>query len=106
MMSRNEFGALLGAAILAGFLGGALAGWLMTEDAAQAQQRSKVVNSEEFLLVDKFGRTRAGLGLDQNGEVGFVLLGKDGHRSLHFTPDEPQVVKLKDKSGKILWALP
>lgn len=106
MMTRKELGAVLGAAVLAGFLGGTLAGWLMADDSVQAQQRSKVVNSEEFLLVDRFGRTRAGLGLDQNGEVGFVLLGKDGNRSLHLSPDEAQVVKLKDKGGKTLWAMP
>lgn len=105
-MNRREFWTVLGAAVIAGFLGGAAAGWLTAAEVALAQQRMKVVNSEEFLLVDKFGRTRAGLGLDPNGEVGFVLLGKDGSRSLHLTPDEPQPVKLKDKAGKVLWALP
>lgn len=105
-MDRREFRTVLGAAVLAGFLGGAAAGWLTAGEVALAQQRMKVVNSEEFLLVDKFGRTRAGLGLDPNGEVGLVLLGKDGARSLHLTPDEAQPVKLKDKAGKVLWAAP
>jgi hypothetical protein len=38
--------------------------------------------------------------------VGLVLLGKESARSLHLTPDEPQAIKLKDKAGKVLWALP
>lgn len=105
-MTRREVWAVMGAAMAAGFLGGAAAGWLTAGEVALAQQRMKVVNSEEFLLVDKFGRTRAGLGLDANGEVGLVLLGKEGTRSLHLTPDEPQAVKLKDKAGKVLWAMP
>lgn len=105
-MTRNEFAAVLAVALVGGFLGGLLSDRILGGDPALAQQRMKVVNSEEFLLVDKFGRTRAGLGLDPNGEVGLVLLGKDGNRSLHFTPDEPQALKLKDKAGKVLWAAP
>lgn len=105
-MNRTEFAAVLAVALVGGFLGGLCAERLLSADTALAQQRMKVVNSEEFLLVDKFGRTRAGLGLDHNGEVGLVLLGKEGSRSLHFTPDEPQALKLKDKTGKVLWAAP
>jgi hypothetical protein len=105
-MDRKELGLLAAVAIGAGFLGGVFSNWLTADAPALAQQRMKVVNSEEFLLVDKFGRTRGGFGLDQNGEVGLVLLGKDGSRSLHLTPDEPQAVKLKDKTGKTLWAVP
>ncbi len=105
-MNRKEFAVVLVVALVGGFLGGLCADRLLSVEPALAQQRMKVVNSEEFLLVDKFGRTRAGLGLDANGEVGLVLLGKDGNRSLHFTPDEPQALKLKDKAGKNLWAAP
>lgn len=105
-MNRKEFAAVLAVALVGGFLGGLCADRFLSVEPALAQQRMKVVNSEEFLLVDKFGRTRAGLGLDANGEVGLVLLGKDGNRSLHFTPDEPQALKLKDKTGKNLWAAP
>jgi len=105
-MERKEFAAVLAVALVGGFLGGLWSDRFLSHDAALAQQRMKVVNSEEFLLVDKFGRTRAGLGLDPNGEVGLVLLGKDGNRSLHLTPDEPQALKVKDKAGKIIWAAP
>lgn len=105
-MDRTEFAAVLAVALVGGFLGGLFADRFLNVEPALAQQRMKVVNSEEFLLVDKFGRTRAGLGLDANGEVGFVLLGKDGNRSLHLTPDEAQALKVKDKAGKILWAAP
>lgn len=105
-MRRNELAAVLAMALVGGFLGGLFAERFLNVEPAQAQQRMKVVNSEEFLLVDKFGRTRAGLGLDSNGEVGLVLLGKDGNRSLHLTPDEPQALKVKDKTGKVLWAAP
>jgi hypothetical protein len=106
MMSRAEFRIVVGAAVLAGFVGGMAAGKLGGADPAIAQQRQKAVNSEEFLLVDKFGRTRAGLGLGADGAVALILLDKDGTRTLTLSPDEKQAVQLKGKDGKVLWAAP
>ncbi|MEW6542783.1 MAG: hypothetical protein AB1411_04135 [Nitrospirota bacterium] len=105
-MDRKQFATVLMVAALAGLVGGALSGRFWATDPAWAQQRFKVVNAEEFLLVDKFGRTRAGLGLDANGEIGLVLTGREGNRRLYFSPDEKQALRLLDKDNRVLWAAP
>lgn len=104
-MTRRQYATIILVAAASGLLGGALAGWLLTGEPALAQQRNRV-KAEEFLLIDRTGRTRAGLGLDANGELGFVLTDKAGNRSLHISPDERQVLRLRDKTGAVLWAAP
>jgi hypothetical protein len=69
-------------------------------------EKAKRVNAEEFLLLDPSGKARAGLGLDQNGEVGLVLTSRDGNRSLYLTPDERPVIKFTDRDGQIIWSAP
>jgi hypothetical protein len=86
-------------------VGGMLNGWLLTSGVVQAQ-KTNVVNAEEFLLLDQTGKARAGLGLDNNGEVGLVLTSRDGNRTLALSPDGPVVVKLSDRTGRILWSVP
>ena len=81
-------------AVLAGFVGGVLSSQLMTSAPVQAQARAQGVTAEEFFLVDKFGKVRAGLGLDDNGEVGLILTNKDGSKKLYVSPDEKAVLKL------------
>ncbi|MBM4123735.1 MAG: hypothetical protein FJ246_02075 [Nitrospira sp.] len=105
-MSRKDYGTMLVLAMLAGLVGGIVSERVFGSESALAQQRSKAVTSEEYLLVDKSGRARAGLGLDARGEVGLILLSKDGNRSLYLTPDEAKALQLKDKDGKVLWAIP
>lgn len=105
-MNRKEYGTVVALALMAGLTGGLLSGHFFADEPAIAQQRHKVVNSEEFLLVDRFGRTRAGLGLDSKGEVGLILLNKEGNRNLYLSPDENNVLQLKDKEGKVLWSAP
>ena len=105
-MNRKEYGMVVALALMAGLAGGLLSGHFFAGEPAIAQQRSKVVNSEEFLLVDRFGRTRAGLGLDSKGEVGLILLNKEGNKNLYLSPDENKVLQLKDKDGKVLWSAP
>ncbi len=105
-MNRKEYGTVVLLALMAGLAGGLFAGRFLAGEPAMAQQRHKVVNSEEFLLVDRFGRTRAGLGLDPKGEVGLILLNKDGSRNLYLSPDENKVLQLKDKGGNVLWSAP
>ncbi len=83
-----------------------MSGRLVTDDPVWAQQRHKVVNSEEFLLVDRAGKTRGGLGLGPDGGVGLILTDKEGTKTLYISPDEPQVLRLTDKTGKTLWAAP
>jgi len=86
-------------------IGGAFSGWWLTPSSAKAQ-RANVVNAEEFLLRDTNGKARAGLGLDKNGEVGLVLMSRDGTRKLALSPDGPYAVKLSDQSGRLLWSAP
>lgn len=45
--------------------------------------RTDGVNAEKLLLLDARGKARAGLGLDNNGEVG--LMSREGSRALAFS---------------------
>ena len=96
---------LCAAAFLGGTVGGAISPQLLSPRLVEAQ-KSNGVNAEEFLLLDRQGNARAGLGLDANGEVGFVLRSKDGKRTLTLSPDEPSVIKLVDHGGRVLWGAP
>lgn len=104
-MSHRQMIVLCVAAFLGGVVGGAFSTQFLFPKAAEAQ-KSNGVNAEEFLLLDARGNARAGLGLDANGEVGFVLRSKDGNRTLTLSPDEPSVIKLVDRGGRILWGVP
>lgn len=104
-MTQTRFSLLLVTACLGGFVGGLLSQWVGPIGSAQAQ-KTNGVTAEEFLLLDQAGKARAGLGLDANGEVGFVLTSKDGSRTLRLSPDERMVIKLADRGGKVLWAAP
>ena len=55
---------------------------------------------------DQSGKARPGLGLDANGEVGWVPTSRDGNRTLALSPDGPVGVKLTDRSGRVLWLAP
>lgn len=44
--------------------------------------------------------------LDANGEVGFVLTSKDGSRTLTLSPDDHKAIKLAERGGRVLWAVP
>ena len=104
-MSRGRFGFLVVVTLLGGTTGEALSGWLLAPSAVKAQKINGV-NAEEFLLLDTSGNTRAGLGLDKNGEVGLVLTSRDGNRKLALSPDDRFAVKLSDQNGRILWSAP
>jgi len=96
---------LCSAAFLGGIVGGMLSTQMFFPQLVEAQKINGV-NAEEFLLLDAKGKARAGLGLDANGEVGFVLRSKDGNRTLTLSPDDPLVIKLVERGGRILWGAP
>lgn len=96
---------LCAAAFIGGLCGGVLSTQFLFPTLADAQ-KSNGVNAEEFLLLDRQGNARAGLGLDANGEVGLVLRSKDGERTLTLSPDEPSVIKLVNRGGRVLWGAP
>lgn len=93
-------------ALLGGLLGGAISERLFATGLAIAQPKANGVNAEEFLLLDRTGKPRAGLGLDANGEVGLVLASKDGSKKLALSPDDRLVIKLTDNANRVLWSAP
>ena len=96
---------LCAVAFLGGTVGGVISVQLLVPNSVEAQKPNGM-NAEEFLLLDAKGKARAGLGLDANGEVGLVLKSKDGNRTLTLSPDDPSVIKLVERGGRILWEVP
>ena len=105
-MTGRQYWSVLIMAVAGGVAGGFLSARFFPDEAVWAQQRSRVVNSQEFLLVDKAGKTRGGLGLGADGGVGLILTDKEGIKTLYISPDESNVIRLSDNTGKTLWALP
>jgi len=104
-VSRWHFAFLLVVTFIGSITGGALSGWWFAPSPVTAQKINGM-NAEEFLLLDTSGKARAGLGLDKNGEVGLVMVSRDGNRKLALSPDDRFAVKLSDQSGRILWSAP
>jgi hypothetical protein len=104
-MTRVQFGLVLVTTFIGSMAGGVLSERLLSVGSVQAQ-KANGVNAEEFLLLDQSGKARAGLGLDANGEVGFVLTSKDGNRTLTLSPDDPKTIKLAERGGRVLWGAP
>jgi hypothetical protein len=104
-VSRWQFICLVIVTFIGSMTGGALSGWWLAPSSATAQ-KTNGMNAEEFLLLDTTGKARAGLGLDKNGEVGLVMVSRDGNRKLYLSPDDRFAVKLSDQSGHILWSAP
>jgi hypothetical protein len=104
-VSRWHYGFLVIVTFIGSMTGGVLSGWWLTPSPVTAQ-KSNGMNAEEFLLLDATGKARAGLGLDKNGEVGLVMVSRDGNRKLALSPDDRLVVKLSDQSGRVLWSAP
>jgi hypothetical protein len=104
-MHQKQVLLLCAVAFIGGTVGGVLSTQLWSPMPVEAQKPNGV-NAEEFLLLDAKGKARAGLGLDANGEVGFVLRSKDGSRTLTLSPDDPSVIKLVERGGRILWQAP
>ena len=104
-MSRWQFWFLVVVTFVGGITGGAFSGWWLAPSPVKAQ-KVNVMNAEEFVLLDTSGKARAGLGLDKNGEVGLVLMSRDGNRKLALSPDDRFAVKLSDQSGRVLWSAP
>ncbi len=105
-MTRLQYAMLLVVTIVAGMAGGAISERVFSSGVAGAQSKSINVSAEEFLLLDKNGKVRAGLGLDPKGEVGLILTSKDGNYLLYLSPDDRLAFKLTDKSGRVIWSAP
>jgi hypothetical protein len=104
-VSHKQFGLLPVVTLIGSCIGGTFGDRWLAPSPATAEKANSV-NAEEFLLLDSSGKARAGLGLDANGEVGFVLTSRDGNRRLYLTPDESTVIKLTDPEEQIIWSVP
>jgi hypothetical protein len=104
-MAMTRFMLVLATVFFGSVVGGLLGSWWFAPSLVQAQ-KANGVNAEEFLLLDQNKRARAGLGLDQNGEVGLVMTSRDGNRTLSLSPDDSKAIKLSDRGGRVLWAIP
>ncbi len=104
-MKNKQMLMLCAAAFCGGIVGGIFSSQVFSPKPVEAQ-KSNGVNAEEFLLLDTKGKARAGLGLDANGEVGLVLLSKDGNRTLTLSPDDSSAIKLVERGGRVLWGVP
>ena len=105
-MMQKQILVLCGAAFFGGIVGGVL-----STSVPVYQDRLKRRNLMEYMPRSSYcwmqkARARAGLGLDANGEIGLVLRSKDGSRTLTLSPDEPSVIKLVERGGRILWEAP
>jgi hypothetical protein len=105
-MTRLQYAVVLVVTIVAGMLGGAISERLFSGGVADAQSKSTNVSAEEFLLLDKSGKVRAGLGLDDKGAVGLILTSKDDNYRLYLSPDERLALKLADRKGTVIWSAP
>lgn len=83
-MSRKQYLVALAAAVVSGFVGGAVAAWLLTPRVALAQRdpgdagkgeeiTAKVVKATQFLVVDEKGEVQAALGIAPDKERGCGL---------------------------------
>ncbi len=104
-MTKKQIFLLYVAAFLGGMVGAILSAQLFVPVSVNAQNPNGI-HAEEFLLLDTKGKARAGLGLDANGEVGLVLRSKDGTRTLTLSPDDPSVIKVVERGGRVLWGAP
>lgn len=86
-MNRTQFGLVLVVTLIGSLMGG-MFGTLWLAPSLATAEKANSVNAEEFLLIDSSGKARAGLGLDQNGEVGLMPTSRDGNRKLSLTRDE------------------
>ena len=132
-MNKKQYSLMLVLALVAGLVGGVVSSQFFMGQPAFAEKKSnpmKVVESEEFRLVDKDGKTRAFLGFGHSpinrGQPRFELHGKEGfplavlgvsslmteqermegERSLRH-PRRPIVsLVLLNEKGKVIWRVP
>ena len=97
-MNRKEYLGVLGAAMMAGLVGGIMSGNLFKPVpvikmepviAQEAAHTAKLITAEEFRLVDREGWTRVVLGMDAEGTSGssepfMALYNKEGESLARF----------------------
>jgi len=106
-MGRKPSAGMLVWTVLAGMLGGAAAARLVMVQPAWGQGRSRVVEAEEFRLVEKDGKPCARLHVDRSGRPALTLIDKHGEvrAVLGISPNGSPHLALSDKDGKVRVAL-
>ncbi len=131
-MNRKLYVLMLVLSMIAGIIGGRLSGLMFIGEPALAQKVSseKIIEAQEFRVVDDKGKLRAEFNLSDDGAVDLTLLdqddivraklslAKDGCPSLLFFDqhgsncaafgvllDQPCMV-ICDKEGKPAWSMP
>ena len=132
-MNKKQYSFMLVLALVAGLVGGVVSSKFLMGQLAFAEKKSnpmKVVESEEFRLVDKNGKTRAFLGfshspthrrqprLELHGKAGvpLAILGvsshmteqerMEGERSLRHPRRPIFSLVLFNENGKVIWRAP
>ena len=132
-MNKKQYSLMLVLALVAGLVGGVVSSQFLMGQPAFAEKKSKplkVVESEEFRLVDKDGKTRAFLGFGHSpinrGQPRFELHGKagfplavlgvsslmteqermEGERSLRHPRRPIFSLVLFNEKGKVIWRAP
>ncbi len=104
-MTKAQFRVLMLLTVISGLVGGGLADLLFRGLAARAAQTTaapKVIEAQEFRLVDSTGKQRAVLGLSHTGALGLWLYdaaGK-GRASLGLLGDGKPFLSLRDAANK------
>jgi len=103
----KQFASILLVAIISGFLGGALSVWFLMPPSVLAQGGpQKVIEAQEFRVVDDEGRVRATLGFNRYlavNETRLRLFDRRGIERLSLAAQESlgSYLQLKDKAGHI-----
>ena len=132
-MSKRQYVLMLVVALIAGLMGGVVSSQYLVGQTAFARKKEpprKVIEAQEFRLVDKDGKTRAFLGFGHNptnrkqprfelhGKAGFPLavLGvsshmteqerMEGERSLRHPRRPIFSLVLLNEMGKVIWRAP
>ena len=102
-MDKRQYMLTVALAVVAGLVGGVVSSWLFMGAPVVTQktpQVAEVVGAERFEVVDKDGKLRAALWLD-NGEPNLVLADKTGKiRAKLSLADGKPALWLADKNGK------
>src|SRR5947209_2565700 len=112
MMYKKEYGMILVLSMAFGLVGGALASFLFLGGPVEPvvvqepmNQSPKVIDAEEFHLVDSQGKPRAFLALSPDGEPYLTLLDRNDTRRVWLGLSEPSGLAVKDVDGKTRLAL-
>jgi len=96
-MSKRQFRILMLLTVISGLVGGGLSDWLfrsLPASGAQTTTAPKVIEAQEFCVVDKEGNTRGKFGISEKGIVRLGLYEAAGKRTIGLVLEEHGVYGL------------